>query len=244
MKRLSCLVCVMVALAASFTWGADDTPFRVLEPGKYPADSRLGKPKDYNGYFPWTPPVSKQAWEKRRQEVREQVLVANGLWPMPEKTPLTPAIHGKIDRDEYTIEKVFFASAPGHYVCGNLYRPKGKNGKVPGVLCPHGHWANGRFFEANDKSVDQDLKSGAEQAKEGAHYPLQARCAQLARMGCVVLHYDMVGYADSQQLKHRTGFTDAEGELHLQSFMGLQTWNSIRCLDFLLGLPDVDPKRI
>ena len=42
---------------------------------------------------------------------------------MPEKTPLTPVIHGKIERDGYTIEKVFFASAPGHYVSGNLYRP-------------------------------------------------------------------------------------------------------------------------
>ncbi len=63
-------------------------------------------------------------------------------------------------------------------------------------------------------------------------------------MGCVVFHYDMVGYADSQALTHREGFKDAEAELRLQNFMGLQTWNSIRSLDFLLSLPDVDPKRI
>src|SRR5581483_8791250 len=113
-------------------------------------------------------------WEARRKEVREQVLVANGLWPMPEKAPLKPTVHGKIDRDEYTIEKVFFASYPGHYVTGNLYRPKGKAGKLPGVLCPHGHWANGRFFEANDAAVEKELKSGAEKTKESARYPLQA----------------------------------------------------------------------
>ena len=63
-------------------------------------------------------------------------------------------------------------------------------------------------------------------------------------MGCVVFHYDMVGYADSKQIAHRAGFTDAEAELRLQSFMGLQTCNSIRALDFLVSLPDVDPKRI
>ena len=54
----------------------------------------------------------------------------------------------------------------------------------------------------------------------------------------------MVGYADSTAIAHRAGFTDAEAELRLQSFMGLQTWNSIRALDFLLSLPDVDPERI
>ncbi len=54
----------------------------------------------------------------------------------------------------------------------------------------------------------------------------------------------MVGYADSTAIEHRKGFTDAEAELRLQSFMGLQTWNSIRALDFLLSLPDVDARRI
>jgi dienelactone hydrolase len=163
---------------------------------------------------------------------------------MPDRQPVNPVIHGKIDRDVYTIEKVFFASYPGHYVSGNLYRPKGKPGKRPGVLSPHGHWKNGRFYEATEAEVQAQLKQGAEKTLAGARFPLQARCAQLARMGCVVFHYDMVGNADSRQIKHAAGFTDAQAELHLQSFMGLQTYNSIRALDFLSSLPDVDPDRI
>jgi dienelactone hydrolase len=239
MKRHLCALLIVSVLVVPVLMAAGQE-----SAGTAPRDRRLDPPKTYNDYFPWTPPTSKEAWQKRRQQVREQVLVATGLWPAPPKTPLQPIIHGKIDRDDYTIEKVFFASYPGHYVCGNLYRPKGRTGKLPGVLSPHGHWANGRFFQASDQEVQNQLGQGAEKTPDGARYPLQTRCAQLARMGCVVFHYDMVGYADSQQIGHRQGFLDPEAELRLQSFMGLQTWNSVRALDFLVSLPDVDPARI
>jgi dienelactone hydrolase len=155
-------------------------------------------------------------------------------------------IHGKIERDGYTVEKVFFQSYPGFYVTGNLYRPTGEAaaGRRPGVLCPHGHWANGRFCEQGEPVVSRDIRSGAESDPDAARYHLQARCAMLARMGCVVFFYDMVGYADSKQIEHGQGFRDAEAELRLQSAFGLQTYNSIRALDFLSSLEDVDPGRI
>jgi dienelactone hydrolase len=251
MKRLALLLALMTpALPVVFAADKDDKK----DP---PKDSRLGPPVDLNkSYFPFNPPKTKDAWETRRKEVREQMLVALGLWPMPEKTPLKPVIHGKIDREGYTIEKVYFASVPGHYVSGNLYRPKASAerklpDKLPGVLFAHGHWANGRLFEAPDKEVEDVLKSGGEKTKEGARYPLQALPAQLAKMGCVVFVYDMIGVADSQLLSvegkplaHSAGFTDADADLRLQSAMGLQTWNSIRSLDFLTSLPEVDAKRI
>jgi dienelactone hydrolase len=208
-------------------------------------DPRYGRMRllgDHN--HPWTPAATKAAWEKQARAIRERVLVATGLWPMLPKELLHPVIHGKIDRGDYTVEKVFFASLPGHYVTGNLYRPAKIVGKVPGVLCPHGHWANGRLYDAGEKEAQKQLEQKAESHMSGARYPLQARMVGLARLGCVVFHFDMVGYADSKPLDHFGGITDAEADLRLQSECGLQTFNSIRALDFLQSLPDVDPQRI
>src|ERR1700722_12554341 len=65
------------------------------------------------------------AWEKRRAEIRRQILVSCGLDQMPPKTPLKTQITGKVVRDGYTIEKVSIQTYPGFYLCGNLYRPHG-----------------------------------------------------------------------------------------------------------------------
>jgi dienelactone hydrolase len=212
--------------------------------GKLPDDSRLHVLHDVDHPTIFVPYSDRAAWERRAKALREQVLVSQGLWPLPPRTPLNAVVHGHIDRDAYTIEKVFFASYPGHYVSGNLYRPKNRQGKVPAVLCPHGHWPGGRFYERTDAEVKQQLREDAEKTEEGARYPIQARCAMLARMGCIVFMYDMVGYADSTAIEHRTGFADTDAILRLQSFMGLQTWNTMRAIDFVTSLPDVDASRI
>jgi hypothetical protein len=223
---------------------AADNPAEVFSPSRQPHDSRL-KPFDLDHPAVFTASYpTREAWEKRAQELRTQVLVSQGLWPMPARTPLNAVIHGKIDRDDYTIEKVYFASMPGHYVCGNLYRPKNLKGKAPVVLNPHGHFNNGRFFEESPAAVKANLASGGEKREDGAKYPLQACAVGLCRLGCIVFHYDMVGNADSTIIPHRAGFNSIDAELRLQSFMGLQTWNSIRALDFVCELPDVDTTRI
>src|SRR5262245_23124631 len=210
-----------------------------------PADPRLGDPRTLDDYAPFVVPKTKEAWEARRKQLREQLLVATGLWPLPEKTPLNEVVHGKIERERYTIEKVFFASMPGHYVSGNLYRPSIRySNPSPGVLFAHGHWAGGRFHDDGEKAAKASIDAGGEPDMDRGRYFMQALPATLAKLGFVVFHYDMVGYADSTAIKHREGFTDAEAELRQQSFMGLQTWNSIRALDFITSLPEVDDKRI
>jgi dienelactone hydrolase len=240
------LLASLFTFALPITARADDKdPARVFTPPAELSDERLHVVHDVDHPVMFEPHYADTAqWEARAHGLREQVRVAAGLLPEPERTPLNAVIHGKIDREGYTIEKVFFASMPGHYVSGNLYRPTGLTGKLPAVLCPHGHWANGREYEATEDEAKKQIEIGAEKTMEGARFPLQARCAMLARMGCVVFFYDMVGYADSTPIPHRTGFTDVEAVLRLQSMMGLQSWNSIRVMDFISSLPDVDPKRI
>ncbi|MCX7425616.1 MAG: acetylxylan esterase [Planctomycetia bacterium] len=247
---------LVTLLLATWATAARAETVRILPPDKRPDDRRLAPLVDLNQYFPFVPPKTPDEWDRRAERVRRQALVATGLWPMPTKTPDHAVIHGRVDRDGFTVERVFFESFPGHFVTGNLYRPKGKSGKLPGVLCPHGHWANGRFYDLGEKEIGWALVRGQERFDPAGRFPLQARCVQLARMGCVVFHYDMVGYADSRQLEHRPGFRPAmntpenwgyfspQAELRLENMMGLQTYNSIRTLDWFSELPDVDPKRI
>ena len=253
--RLLCLI-----LLVSVTPLVRAEPHRVLPPEKLPDDVRLGElttlGDNNDDYFPFTPPESKEAWQARSKQLRRQLLMATGLWPIPTKTPANAVVHGEVDRDGYTVERVYLESFPGHFVTGNLYRPKGRDGKLPGVLCPHGHWPNGRFYESPDAKLQGQLKNGAERFDPSGKYPIQARCVQLARMGCVVFHYDMIGYADSVQLGHRPGCREAmntaknwgyfspQAEARLQNMMGLQTYNSLRSLDWLIDLPYVDPDRI
>src|SRR5206468_2082635 len=63
---------------------ADTDPAKVFPPDEKCPDSRLGEPKQLKGYFPFTPPKTKEGWNDRARQVREQLLVANGLWPLLE----------------------------------------------------------------------------------------------------------------------------------------------------------------
>jgi len=234
--------------------------FATSSHAELPDDARLAAPKDLNGYFGMQQPVSKEAWAKRAAYVKKQILVSQGLWPLPTRTPLKPQIYGQIDEGDYTIEKVTIESFPGFFVTGSLYRPKEIKGKVPAILCPHGHWREGRFYD-HQARVPGDIIIGAERFENGGRNHIQARCVTLARMGCIAFAIDMVGYADSKQLSydlvHRFktqrpemnktknwGLYSPQAEANLQNVMGIQTWNGIRSIDFLESLPEVDPKRI
>jgi len=170
------------------------------------------------------PGYTKAEWIAKAAELREHILVSNGLTPMLEKTSLNAHVFGRVEREDYTVEKVYFEAYPGFFTTGNLYRPKGRKRPFPGIVSPHGHWGRGRLENSEAGSVP-------------------GRCINFAKQGYVIFSYDMVGRVDSgEQIDHAYG---GEREaLWGLSLMALQLWNGIRAVDFLETLPDVDTNRI
>ncbi len=154
-------------------------------------------------------------WKARAAKIRQQILTGLQLSPLPERTALKAVIHKRRTYQDYTVESAAFEAVPGFLVYGNLYRPLHGTAPFPGILCPHGH-ARGR--EGGRLRSDQ-----------------QHRCATLARMGAVVFSYDMIGFGDSEDIGWKHDHPQAQT---------LQTWSSIRALDFLQSLPDVNAESL
>lgn len=187
-------------------------------PGPVP-DERVQEKRHTYSSFDFPEYKTEEEWEARQAEIRRKILVSAGLWPMPEKCPLNVKIVDTIDRDGYVIEKLYMETWPGVYFPGSLYRPKGKTGPFPAIINPHGHWETGRMAD-----------------------PIQIRCANFALQGYIAFSYNMVGYIDNDQMNH--GFRSDPAYLWSISVGGLQLWNSIRALDLITSLPEVDLDRV
>jgi uncharacterized protein len=152
------------------------------------------------------------SWQARADRLRRGILQAANLQPLPARMPLNVLRHSRRKRIGYLVENVRLETIPGFYLAGNLYRPAPArtSGKLPVVLVPHGHFPQGRCNPDH-----------------------QQLAATLARMGAIVLTYDMVGRGETTQVDHKN-----------PTALTLQLYNSMRVLDFLLALPQADPARV
>jgi len=155
-------------------------------------------------------------WNNRAELIRQNLRKGMELETLPKRTPLNPHYRNKQKLDGYTVEAVKFESMPGFFVTGNLYKPTGKikDKSLPVILNAHGH--------------SRDSVSGGRFSNN-----MQARCASLAKMGALVFAYDMIGYGESVQLPHT-----------YKNALQIQTWNSMRVIDFLLSLKEADSNKI
>jgi cephalosporin-C deacetylase-like acetyl esterase len=168
--------------------------------------------------------------ERRKQWVRQTILSLLGGLP-DYSGPLNPRITGRLQSENYVIEKVIFESLPGFYVTANLYRPN-LPGRYPGVLLQAGHTQEGK--------------------PEG-----QRVAANLALKGFVVLAFDPVGQGEREQTydsrvdrplagwsvpEHIQG--GAQSILIGESVARYFIWDAKRALDYLVSRPEVDPARL
>ena len=168
-------------------------------------------------------PASLDDWQKRRGEIREQLLKAWGEFPK-QSSPLNAKILGTLQRDGYRIEKVIFQTMPDVWMTANAYVPE-RAGKLSAVLCVHGHW----------RGAKQDPN-------------VQARCHGLAKLGFFVLAVDAFG-AGERGLGKALG--EYHGEMVAATLWpigrplsGLQVYENQRAVDYLLSRPEVDGERL
>ena len=209
------------ALLAALAFGADtDAP----KPGDKLIDDYLKRLTREQSEKFLDGAKTREEWEKKRPRLRREYLDMLGLWPLPEKTPLKPTITGTLEHEGVVIEKLHFQSLPGLYVTGNLYYPKEVKGPKPTILYVCGHSNRGR---------------------DGNKTAFQDHGLWFANNGYVCLIIDTLQLGEVAGKHHGTynlgrwwwqaaGYTPA----------GVECWNGVRGIDYLVSRPDVDAAQI
>ena len=174
--------------------------------------------------------ADKEDWIRLKEGYREDLRYMLGLVPSRPRTELQATVTGKLEGEGFVVEKLHYQSSPGLYVTGNLYAPKErrKGEKLPAVLYMCGH---GRV-----------KKDGVSYGNK-VHYHHHG--AWFARHGYVCLLIDTIQLGEIEGIHHGTyskdmwwwvsrGYTPA----------GVEAWNGMRAIDYLLTRPEVDPRRI
>lgn len=168
-------------------------------------------------------------WAEGLGQRREQLAEMLGLRPEPPHTELRPVVTGVLERDGVRVEKLHFQSSPGLYVTGNLYLPVQSNGgKLPAVLYVCGH----------SKMVENGISYGN---KTGyLHHGVW-----FARNGYACLMIDTLQLGEIQGVHHGT-FSEGRWWWYARGYTpaGVEAWNSIRAIDYLVSRAEVDPERI
>jgi dienelactone hydrolase len=178
---------------------------------------------------PFPAPKNLAEWEGQRATMQRQLAEMLGLDPMPERMPLNVVQTGEQVFEDIVIENLHYQASPGLYVTANLYRPAKVEGKLPAILYGCGH---------SDVQAPDGTSLGNK-----THY--QHHGAWFARHGYVCLIYDTVQLGEIRGEHHGTyrlgrwwwmarGYTPA----------GVEAWNGMRGIDYLVSRPDVDAERI
>jgi dienelactone hydrolase len=165
-------------------------------------------------------------WQTRRPFYRDEYLYMLGLSPLPERNALKATVTGTLSGDGFVVDMLHYQSRPGLYVTGNLYRPAvAKEGeRLPAVFYVCGHSGRGR---------------------DGNKTAFQGHGIWFARHGYVCLVVDTLQLGEIAAIHHGT-YKENRWWWHSRGYTpaGVECWNGIRGIDYLISRPDVDPERI
>ena len=170
-------------------------------------------------------PSSTEEWAATRAKLRATLKSSWGVLPESSGPPEARNF-GELQREGYRIEKIAIQTMPEIWMTANAYVPKNDSSrKYPAVLCVHGHW------------------SGAKQDPV-----VQSRCIGLVKLGFFVLCVDALG-AGERAIDTKLGEYHGEmtGAMLLPlgtPLSGIQVYENMRAVDYLLSRREVDPDRV
>lgn len=183
-----------------------------IKPYEYPRR----QPEDGQKMISWLTSLysNKTEWEARRDTLRKEVRERLGIDKLLPLCSKEKPEYSKIRKfDGYTVQNFRLKTANGHTVCGSIYAPTSK-GKHPLIICPNGHFSNGRYGKVQ-----------------------QLRLGTLARMGAICVDYDLWGWGESADEVGSKAHQTSEAHV-------MQALNGIRILDWMIQRKDIDTKRI
>lgn len=162
--------------------------------------------------------ITPENWKSKKDELLEKLGYCIGIKNLPWDKTVNARTVGKIEKDDYYIEKIIFESFKGIYVSAHFYIPKKADFPTPGILHIPGHWMENSIMEED----------------------LQKCCAGLAKLGFVVLNMEPF-----EQGERRLGWRN-HGHLEILLIgitqIGMMFYENIKAIDYLQSIKEVDEK--
>lgn len=195
-----------------------------------------------NALTPWVPeltiPADLETWKRQREVIRGTLGRLLGDLPeRPRREDMKVRVVGREDAADYRVERFEFENGAGAVVPGVMVVPKGRSGRLPGVL--YCHWHGGEY------------DGGKRELFESKHTP-EVPAVALARRGYVVVAIDAYCFGERNGKGPGSEEKGGAGELTASKFnlwygrslWGMMLRDDLMALDYLASRPEVDPDRL
>jgi dienelactone hydrolase len=181
-------------------------------------------------------------WEKWRREFAAKLMELCGEWP--QQVDPSPEVIYAVDEGEFLREKVVIDTEPHYsvpmYVLIPKDRKRAKGGKLPAIVCLHGHGYYGKEAVAGATSLENP---GIEDSVKHANYDYGR---QMAREGYVTIVPDSRAFGElaDNRTVDTCNLHFIRGQLLGINLLTLNIWDMMKVVDYLLTRPEVDAERV